>query len=155
LLVKLRLRPVTEPMEIAKVAIVAVLIPLAVFTANWIHRSHKGYAQTAAADFILAIVIFDLAVIVASQDFEPFLRSPVLRPVIVYWHFVAAFLSGLLWAGIVRWGEPAMARFYEMKIVYQRTSFPVGTFLTCWMGVLGLVAIHVAFFAIKQGGYDG
>jgi len=141
--------------EIAKTGTVAVLVPLIVFTGNWIHRSHKGYAQTAAADFILAIVIFDLAVIVASQDFEPFLLSHSLKSFLVPWHVFAAFMSCLLWAGIVRFGEPAISRYYEIKSGYFTPTFPLVSFTLCWFGVLVLVAIHVAFFTIRQGVHNG
>jgi hypothetical protein len=146
------LHPVTDPMEIVKTGTVAVLVPLAVFSANWIHRSQMGYAQTAAADLILTIVIFDIAVVVASEEFEPFIRAQSLLPMIRYWHFSAGFASGLVWAGIIRWGEPVVARYYETKLTYRKSEFPLAVFLVCWMAVLALIAIHVGFFAINLGG---
>jgi hypothetical protein len=140
----------TEFAEVVKVATVAVIVPLAVFSANWIHRSRMGYSQTAAADFLLAIIIFDAVVVLTAQDFEPFLRSPQLRPVMAYWHFIAAFLSGLAWAGIVKFGEPALASYYKLRDTPLRTTFPGFTFLWCWMAILALIALHVGFFAIKE-----
>jgi hypothetical protein len=144
-----------DSIELAKMVIVGVFIPLGFFAGNWYLRAEKGYAQTAAADLIVAIVIFDAVVTVASQDFEPFLRAPVLVPLIRYWHFFIALVAGSLWVAITKWGEPAVARYYEAKTSYYKTSFPFGTFLACWMGVLALIAIHVGFFVIKQGGQHG
>jgi hypothetical protein len=138
-------------MEIAKTATVAVFVPLAVFSANWAWRSHHGYAQTAAADFIVAIGVFDLAVMVASEDFEPFLRSQTLRPFIIYWHFLAAFASALVWLGIVKWGEPVLARYYEGRGYHRRDDFPLVAFLICWFAVFCLIMTHVTFFALKVG----
>jgi hypothetical protein len=144
---------VVEPTEIVKTATVAIGVPLAVFTANWVHRSRQSYAQTAAADFILAIGVFDLAVMIASQDFEPFLRSQSLRPLVVYWHFIAGFASALVWLGIVKWGEPVLARYYEGRRAYYRTEdFPFAVFFICWFAVFFLIMAHVTFFALKVGG---
>lgn len=134
--------------ELAKVGTVAIIVPLAVFSANWIHRSNKGYSQTAAADFILAVLIFDCTVVIIAHEFEPFIRAPELRPFVVYWHVAIAFISGLIWAGIVTWGEPALAKYYEAK--RHRPSFPAATFLICWMSVLMLITAHVAFFVVTK-----
>jgi hypothetical protein len=139
---------VTSSLEIAKTAILAVGVPLAVFSGNWIYRSHKGYSQTAAADFLLGVFIFDICVVLASGDFEPFLRSEELRPVIAYWTFAIGSVSGLAWSGIIRWGEPRLAQYHE----HQQSRFPIYTFLGCWMAVLASVALHIAFFMIKLGG---
>jgi hypothetical protein len=141
----------SEFVEVVKIATVAVVVPLAVFSANWIHRSQMGYSQTAAADFILAVIIFDIVVVLTAQDFEPFLRSPELRPVMAYWHFVAGVISGLVWASIVRFGEPILASYYELKGSPLRPSFPGITFLLCWMSILVLIALHVGFYLIKKG----
>jgi len=145
----------SEFVEIAKMATAAVAVPLAVFSANWIHRSQMGYSQTAAADFILAIVIFDAVVVLTAHDFEPFLRSPELRPVMAYWHFVAGVISGLVWAGIIRFGEPKLALYYELKHSPLRPRFPGFTFLFCWTSILALIALHIGFFLIKSGDIHG
>jgi hypothetical protein len=141
--------------EIAKIGTLSVLVPLAAFSANWVHRSQKGYAQTSAADFLIAVFIFDSTVVLASGDFEPFIRAPELRPLITYWHFVIAFISGLFWVGIIRWGEPALAAYYQHKRPRNPPSFPILSFLICWMAVLVLVTLHVAFFVITRGGTHG
>ncbi len=139
----------TISLEVAKTATLAVMVPLAVFTANWVHRSNKGYPQTAAADFLLGVLIFDATVILATDDFKPFLRSEELREMIAYWHFIIAFVAGLIWVGIVRWAEPMFAAYYEKESITARRKFPIFTFITCWFSVLILIAFHVGFFALK------
>lgn len=141
--------------EIFKVTTVAVLVPLAVFSANWIHRSRMGYSQTASADFVLAVIIFDVVVVLTSQEFEPFLRSPELRPIIGYWHFTIAFIAGLIWAGILKFGEPPLAAYYEGVGARKKGSFPAVTFVFCWMAILILIALHVGFFVIQKGDVYG
>jgi hypothetical protein len=134
-------------LEVFKLFTLAVLIPLAVFTANWIWRFDKGYSQTSAADFILCILIFDITAVVASKDFEPFVRSTELVPLITYWHFAAGFVSGLVWWGITKWGEPQLERHY-----FENAQFPIVSFSTCWISVLILIACHIGFFTVAHVG---
>lgn len=136
-------------LAVAKAATLGVVVPLSVFTANWVHRSNKGYPQTAAADFLLGVLIFDASVVLATSDFSPFVQSGYLREMIGYWHFVIAFISGLVWLAIVKWGEPVFERYYGTAKEAGRRRFPIFTFLACWFPVLVLVAAHVGFFALK------
>ena len=64
-------------MEGAVIEIVAaIVIPALAFTVSWSVRASKGYALSAAADFILAISSFDLAALVAHDTFEKIVREP-------------------------------------------------------------------------------
>ena len=139
--------------EIVKLFTLAVVIPLAVFSANWIWRCNKGYSQTAAADFILGMLIFDTTAVVAGTDFAPFMRSTELVPLITYWHFTVGFVSALVWWAITRWGEPILeAHYLGVPGVMLRRRFPIWCFLGCWVSVLILIAVHIGFFAAKHGG---
>jgi hypothetical protein len=131
-----------------RMAVPAIIIPLGVFSANWIYRNNKEYAQTAAADFILAVVIFDGSVVAASNEFEPFIHNSILRSLVVDWHIAIAIVGGLLWAGVLKWGEPVIAQYYESP-PYSRDNFPIFTYVLCWMSVLALVTAHVTFFVIN------
>lgn len=132
-----------------KVATLAVIVPLAVFIANWVHRSRKGYSQTAAADFLLGVFIFDASVILATDEFRPFLQSAQLRGMIAYWHFDIGFVAGLLWLAILRFGEPVIENYYRNKAEHSLMSFPFFTFIACWLPVLIIIAFHVGFFAYR------
>jgi hypothetical protein len=138
-----------EWMELVKLLTLAVVVPLVVFMANWAWRFEKGYSQTAAADFILAMLIFDISAVLASKDFVPFMRAPSLIPLITYWHFLVACLSCSAWWGIAKWGEPVLEGYYDRKAGSGK-RFPFGPFFLCWFAVLTLVALHVGFFAIGQ-----
>lgn len=132
--------------EIVKAVTLTVGAPIAVFSANWAYRAKHGYSQSAAADFILAILIFDITVVLAAHDFEPFLRSRQLLPIIQYWHFLIGFLSCLIWLMIGKWGEPRLASYYDEG---KPGNFPFITFSLCWMSIFALIAAHMLFFLLK------
>jgi hypothetical protein len=115
-------------------------------------RTEKGCAQTASADFILGMLIFDTSAVVASNDFVPFMRAPELIPLITYWHFSIGFTSCLVWWCITRWGEPILAAYYQApRNIIARRQFPIISFAICWMSVFVLVALHIGFFVVKGG----
>jgi len=140
-----------SPVEIVKVLTLALVVPLSVFAANWIYRGRKEYNQTAAADLILALIIFDATVGLSAKDFEGFVRTPELLPLLNYCAYGAAVVAGLMWCAIGAWGEPALARYYRERGWQRHRRFPYGTFLLCWMGIFILIASHTAFFVIKSG----
>jgi hypothetical protein len=146
---------VSDLVEIAKLGTATVVIPISVFSFNWWLRSHKGYAQSAAADFLLAVLIFDAALVVTAKDFEPFVRSAQLRPIVVYWHVVAFVLTAGLWALILENGEAALVKYYEVRRPRDRGPFPWGPFILSWMGVAIMLAFHIGFFVARLGEAHG
>jgi hypothetical protein len=134
--------------DLFRMAVPAIIIPIAVFVANWIYRSNKKYSKTAAGDFILAVLIFDGGAVTSSDQFQPFIKDPLLRTIVIDWHVCAAIVGGLLWAAILKWGEPRVANYYKVDPPW-RQDFPFIAFSLCWMGVLILVAAQVSFFVIK------
>jgi hypothetical protein len=135
--------------EVFRVGVPAVVVPLAVFSANWAYRHRNGYAQTAAADFILAVLIFDGGVVAASEAVEPLVRNVDLRTIIVGYHMSIAVLGGLVWWAIVTWAEPALARYYEAG---KEVHFPFVPMVLCWIAVFILVSLHMGFFFIRGTG---
>jgi hypothetical protein len=127
----------------------AVLVPVASFIGNGAYRYAKGYQQTAAADFLIAVVVFDAAVISATDAFKPFVRDPELRTVIVNWHLAMVVLSALFWMGILAWLEPSLEGYYEESKIPIDVSFPVLHFLAAWVLVLMDVALHIGFFVMN------
>lgn len=126
----------------------AVLVPVASFIGNGAYRHAKGYQQTAAADFLIAVVVFDAAVISATDAFKPFVRDPELRTVIVNWHMAMVVVSAICWMAILAWLEPSLEGYYaERKII--DITFPVLPFMAAWALVLMVVAVHVGFFLMN------
>lgn len=121
-----------------------VVIPLFVFAANWAWRHKAGYTQTASADFLLALLIFDGAVISAAEVFAPFVRTPELRDVVINWHIFVAAVTALCWYLVVRFGEPA----YESRRIAGESGAPL---VGCWSGALLVIALHIGFF-VSDGG---
>ena len=141
--------------ELARLVTATVVIPIGVFGANWFHRAQNGYTQTAAADFLLAVLIFDAALVITAKEFEPFVRNPELRTITQYWHVGAFVVSGAIWMSIVRWGEPALAAYYRYVRPHSRPAFPWIAFALCWVAIIVLIVFHVRFFVANVGGLGG
>jgi hypothetical protein len=140
-------RNMPDIVELFKVGVPAVIIPLAVFGANWAYRHHSEYNQTAASDFIMAVLIFDGTVVSAAKEFEPFIQHPELRLMAANWHITVAVLGGILWWLIVTFAEPVVAAHYSTR--RNRPPFPFRTLLNCWVGVFILISVHVSFFVLR------
>lgn len=142
----------SDLVEMAKIATTTVVVPLGVFGANWMIRYRFKYTQTAAPDFLLAVLIFDAALVLAFKEFEPFVRSPQLRTLVPYWHTCAFVISGTVWLSIVHWGEPRLARFYESRRARPPKPFPIYTLILCWAAIAALMVLHIGFFVISGAG---
>lgn len=131
--------------EMVRVIVPAVIIPAAVFSGNWAFRYREQYTQTAASDFLLALLIFDGAVVTTAKDFEPFIHDAELKEIVVQWHVVLAILALALWWLIIKFGEPIVASYYARS-----APGPIAFFSTlsiCWMAVFMLVSVHIGFFS--------
>jgi hypothetical protein len=135
--------------EAFRVGVPAIVVPLGVFAANWAFRHRNGYAQTAAADLILAVLIFDGGAVAASEALEPFVRNADLRSIMVGFHMSIAVIGGFIWWAILTWGEPAVTEYYEASGLGR---FPFVSFALCWMGVFFLICAHVLFYFIQGTG---
>ena len=133
-------------LSLLQIGMPAVIIPTAVFVGNWALRYREGYEQTAAADFILAVLIFDGAVVSTSKDFAPFVQDPTLQQITFYWHILMAFGCCFLWWLVTTFGEPRLAEYYATKSVYTQEWFPFVPVMLCWVGVFILLSLHILFF---------
>jgi hypothetical protein len=132
--------------EIFKFLVPTLFVPLGVFAGNWALRYKSGYAQTAASDFLLAVIIFDFVAVITASDIEPFVRAPELRTIVVQWHVFILLISCFLWWLIATFGEPKLAHYYEREKI---PEWPIVTFSLCWMGVLALMCLHIGFFLMN------
>src|SRR5262249_33496000 len=98
--------------EIMQVIVPSVVVPAGVFGGNWAIRYRSDYTQTAASDFILAVLIFDGAVITTSKEFEHLIRSEEFRHLILHWHAVFFLIGCGLWWLIATFAEPLIAEYY-------------------------------------------
>jgi hypothetical protein len=131
--------------EMVRVIVPAVVIPAAVFAGNWAFRYREQYTQTAASDFLLAVLIFDGAVVTTAKDFEPFIHDPELRQIVIHWHVVLGIIVVGTWWLIIRFGEPIVADYYDRGTPGTVTFF--GTLAICWAAVFMLVSVHIGFFS--------
>src|SRR5215208_6444690 len=128
-----------------------VVIPIAVFGVNWGLRETKGYSQTAASDFALAMLIFDGGMISASEAVHPFINNPELRTIVIAWHLLMGIVTAFVWYFLLlKWGEPAVAEYYKKRGRRRGASpsgqrFPIGVFAVCWMVVFALISARVSF----------
>jgi hypothetical protein len=135
--------------EAFKFLVPSVIVPLGVFGANWAVRYKSGYAQTAASDFLLAVIIFDLVAITTAKDVEPFVQAPELREIIVQWHVAIFLIGALFWWLIAQFGEPKMAAYYAAR--RNKPNWPMAIFSLCWIAVFALMSLHIGFFFMKVG----
>jgi hypothetical protein len=137
--------------ELLYVLTPAVVVPLGVFCGNWALRYRLNYNQTAAPDFLLAVLIFDGAVISATKDFQPFVRDPHFGAVAQQFHIIFGFLTAAAWFQITNFAEPVLAEYYKLERRYARKGSFKWTLIWSWALVLGLVAAHIAFFFKGSG----
>lgn len=129
--------------EWLKILVPSALLPLTIFLVNWGYRHKHNYNQTAASDFILAILAFDGAVVAASEGFKPYINNEDLRSIVIVWHVGLACVGMWVWGMLVSFGEPRLAAHYKQR---RKIPFPYLTYSGCWIAVGLLVSIHVVFF---------
>jgi hypothetical protein len=81
--------------------IVILFIPLLVVLGNGLVRWLNHLPQSAAADLILAFVVFDATVAIQAGDFKEYVRAPCLRE-----HVVGIYVS-LIIANFFIWNSAA------------------------------------------------
>jgi hypothetical protein len=142
----------TDLVEAFRIVVPAVVVPVGVFAGNWAIRYKSEYAQTAASDFLLAVLIFDIVAVMTAKDFEPFVRTPELRQILIHWHIFIGFVGATFWWLIATFGEPKVAAYYSAR--RNRPKLPIVTLLLCWSAVFVLISLHIGFFFL-QGDVHG
>lgn len=126
----------------------AIVVPLGAFILNWAMRNRNGYPQTAAADLLLALMIFDGTVITASEAFAPYVNDAEMRAVIVPAHFAWGALAFTIWWAVMAWGEPALANYYRLRNPATNLNFPYLQFGSSWTALMVVYGIHIGFFLV-------
>lgn len=134
--------------EFMRIIVPTVVIPIGVFAGNWAIRFRSNYAQTAASDFLLAILIFDGAVVTTAKDFEPFIRNPELKQIVLQWHVCLAFAGMAVWWLIATFAEPLVESYYSSRFNKTGSLTFVVTLMICWVAVFMLVSAHIGFFVV-------
>ncbi len=96
-------------MEVYFLLFVALGLPLIAVIGNAITRWFAALPQSAPADFVLAVVIFDAVVAAQSEDFKPHIQNTIVSA-----HLVAIYI-GLILVGMFLWGISVW--FVERRIV--------------------------------------
>jgi hypothetical protein len=92
----------------------AIVIPLLVIGANAFARIAWGRPQSAAADVVLTLVVFDFTVIINSDEFKRFVID-VLRDGIISIFCVLLILNAVSWGIAVNRLEPRLDELYDRR----------------------------------------
>jgi hypothetical protein len=126
--------------------VLAVGIPATAFSLNWGMRASNGYKRSAAADFVLAIVAFDLSALFAHDVFEKAMHDETFKqnflPI-----FGALFMITLIgWSAIFIRLEGALERNYKGARTNKLTGKGQAIFFGSWMLVIIIAAPHIFAF---------
>lgn len=129
---------------------VIVLVPVCSFSLNWSVRSSNNYVLSAAADFILALVAFDLTALASYSAFKKVVSDSALQD----WFglvFVGLFcVTVLAWLWFFLPLEQRMVRGYSYDEGRYVSNKPTGIFVLSSVAVAVLLAFHI--FPFVYGG---
>jgi hypothetical protein len=77
--------------------IVVLGVPLAVVLGNGFLRHIHGIPQSTAADLMLALIVFDAAVIIQHHEFQEYVRSEWLKANIIAIYVLLLIVNYVLW----------------------------------------------------------
>jgi hypothetical protein len=92
---------------------VMVTMSVTIFLTNWGVRARNGYTLSAAADFALALMGFDLAAAIASNSFENMFHNAILNANRVAVFVCLSLVALACWAGALLKIEYAIARQFD------------------------------------------
>jgi hypothetical protein len=127
----------------------AIAIPVCAFGLNWRMRTLNNYALSAAADFMLAIVAFDLVALASHDTFEKAVRDSVLQEQFVIMFVVFFAGTTTCWYAISLKLEHEMTRGYSYSRKCYTTGKPMGLFLTGWAVVASVLCVHIFPFLYR------
>lgn len=136
-------------METLIIILFSVSVPSFAFAANWVARIQMGYELSAAADFVLAIAMFDLSAVGAHDVFEKAMTNTVFQK-----DFVALFLVFTIGTLFVWFAAFLRLEAYIEKLQISPQSadtrkrvrkFTIGS----WALVAVVMAPHVFAFAYR------
>lgn len=132
------------------VLIPAILVPLALFVLNWGLRHKQGYEQTAGSDFLLALLVFDMTVIAASETFAPLVSDSELRKIVTTIHIGLFCLGLIFWVVVVVWAEQIISAAYDRFTSAYTNGIPIKGILLAWCPIFALVGLHVLVYLAKR-----
>ena len=134
----------------------AALVPLVLYIANLLLRTRFLRIFTVGADFAVALIIFDAAVVLAPGDFVELVRDVRLQMDIVP-IFLGLMFSGILvWILSVVWGELTLAELNTLSSIpsgnpslRSLSRFRAVRLYGSIFLIIGLWFAHVAVFLIE------
>jgi hypothetical protein len=127
----------------------SIIVPLTAFLLNWKWRSRENYAQSAAADFVLAIAAFDFGALPAYEFFKKVFTDPLYQgnPTMVFGTLFLITLTA--WFLIFVPYEAKLSSLYishnDVAAVRRSGKFPYYFFIP-WFLVLAVMAPHIYVF---------
>ena len=126
-------------------------IPVAVFLLNWILRATKGYALSAAADFILAVVAFDFGGLMAGDIYRSAISSPEFQKDFTHIFGICFLVTLVLWASLFITLEYKVSEGYDHKARTYVSKTHKKFFYFSWLAVAPVLAAHFYIF-LSHGG---
>lgn len=127
----------------------AVAVPTLAFALNWAMRARNGYALSAAADFALALVAFDLVALVYSSVFSEVMRNEVFRQSFIRIIIILFVLTLTTWVTIFLGLEHRMMAGYSFVRRRYVAPRPMGPFLLGWTLLAAFLGIHILAFVYE------
>lgn len=123
-----------------------IIVPTSAFVANAVLRYGRGVAQSAAADLLLLLIVFDATVIISSEEFKPLVASPELRTGIIAVHVGLLFIGLIAWISSVTLVERRIGSAFDYKTRKYVPGFPIICWIGSWVIAATLVGAHVTVF---------
>lgn len=120
-----------------------MIIPLAAYSLNWLGRAPRGYQLSAAADFVLAIVVFDAGALAAREVFEDQVAA-ALRGNFGLLFFTYMLATGLAWGWMFLPWEASMDTLYGQVATVGNQIRNLSK--RSWAAVAAITTVHILTF---------
>jgi hypothetical protein len=121
----------------------SILIPIFAFGLNWAIRAHENYVLSAAADFVLAIMAFDLAAIAGHETFTKLVGDPSFQRSFVTMFLVFFIATAACWYLVSLPLEHRLSKGYSFEQKRYLRERPTGVFVTSWALVAAVLTGHL------------
>jgi hypothetical protein len=126
--------------------IVVLGVPLLVVVGSAVARWLRGMPHSAAADMILAFVVFDAAVAINAPEFQAFAKHPPLRPHLVAIYFWLVIANLILWSVAVFKIEHDLLLMHNKRLM-RYTSSPAKLLFFAMLMSIFVFASNTIIFA--------
>ena len=127
-----------------------VVVPSAAFASNFVLRRERRISQSAAADLVLLLIVFDFNVLLAADEFRKIMIHSELRNHIEEIHVGFLALGIFVWILSVTSLEKRIAQSFNHSTGEYNGGFPLFVWMVAWFLAVSLAASHVIAFTLKE-----